>query len=205
MKRSLWNLFRSHSQHDPWIRKMCNCIAQGQIWVCTVTQKVTFQSPASSLQWSSRSQACTRCTEMPSCQPSCCEESAQRHSIAASFTLPPLAHISAAHWGNSPHLQRHWSKKIQPSALCVCISKKWDICMPLDYPYSLCYQFLTHYSLKPEQKSWHSLLSQELLLHWMSQKRMGWGGEEMIIYRVQNGAAPQLVFPPANRVYTSQV
>lgn len=78
-----------------------------------------------------------------------------RHSkplISASSPFPPSAHIGAAHWGNSPQLQRQkttGAKKNQPLALCACISEKWDISMPLDYPYSLYEQFLMHYSLKP--------------------------------------------------------
>lgn len=81
--------------------------------------------------------------------------------IYASFSLPPLAHIGVADWGNSAwkvaapfflwladqqHNQPHnvppssesMKQKIQPLALCVCIpKKKGDISIKLDYPYSL--------------------------------------------------------------------
>lgn len=73
--------------------------------------------------------------------------------ISASSTLPPSAHRGAAHWGNSPQLQRQkttGAKKIQPLAFCACISEKWDISMPLDYPYPLCEPFLMHCSLNPD-------------------------------------------------------
>lgn len=206
---------------------MYNCIAQGQSQVCIVTQKVTFQSLASSLQREQQEPGTHQVYLYALLTPqllwgACWGSGPWWPLFSVSSSLPLSPHIGSADWGNStwkvaapfffpvasrpdnaiswmlrPHLQRHWSKKIQLEASCVCISKKGNISMQLDYPYSLCDQFLMCYTMKSGTISVLTLNSfQGLFLHWVSQKRMGCDVGEIIIYRIHNGAMSQLVSPP---------
>lgn len=85
---------------------MCNCIAHRQIRVCTVTQKVTFQSPASSLRWEQPEPSRHQLHQgalltAPLLRGEAWGTEPWWPLIPASCRLPPFAHMGTADWANS--------------------------------------------------------------------------------------------------------
>lgn len=82
---------------------MCNCIAQGQMRVCTVTQKVTFLVPcflpAMGAAGARQASGVLTCPpDSPAAVRRALGSEPRWPLVSVSFSLPPLAHKGAADW-----------------------------------------------------------------------------------------------------------